>query len=98
MRNAPLDLRHPVDIAETTKVLLPDDWKLDADTTTVSDPAFEFSSKLTATPRVMTLENKYRSVTDHVAVSDTAKYVANLKLARDALSYTVSKPVPTKHQ
>jgi len=94
IRREPLAVTHPLDIQHTTKVLLPLDWKVTPEFATVKDPAFEFNNSMTATPRVVTFTNRFRTLADHVNPPNVARYAANLKLAREALGYQFSTADP----
>ena len=87
IRTAPLSVPHPVDVVLTTSVDLPDDWNIKSDRDQVADPAFEFEQTVDATPRRVTMTDRFRSRTDVVEAADVARYSANLRKANDALGY-----------
>jgi transglutaminase-like putative cysteine protease len=105
IRRAPLALRHPLDVAETTDVLLPSAWKIEPERTTVDDPAFEFERRIeyAAKEHRVTFKDRFRSRLDYVAPADVARYVANLDRVDDNLGYSLYQyddappaPAPTR--
>lgn len=92
VRTSPLALDHPLDIEQTTEVLLPETFSLKADVTEVSDPAFSFERKVTSVAGTkVTIKDHFRSLADHVDSTDVARYAANIELARNALGYSLYK-------
>jgi len=94
-RSAPLDVKHPVDIVQTTDVLLPDDWSIKEETTKVNDPAFDFERTIRKTGRRLTFTDTYQTRVDAVAPADVVRYANNLSKARNAIGYQLywSDPV-----
>jgi hypothetical protein len=88
-RNAPLKLNHPDEIDETIEVKLPKRWSIDAGSTRVRDPAFEYDGSAAETPdrRGIVLHYRYRALADQVEPGDMGNYAAHLKQARDDLGY-----------
>lgn len=102
VRRAPLYLAHPVDVTQTTEVLLPDKWNIKPERITVEDPAFEFERNIAydANDRRLVISDRYRSRVDHVEPADVPRYVANLDRAEGSIGYSLIKhdrvvPAPT---
>jgi transglutaminase-like putative cysteine protease len=86
-RATPLAVRHPRNVRYKATVLLPDDWTIDADDTTVEDPAFVYQSKIDAVGRRFTAEYGFRTLADHVDAARVPEYARNLGRVRDDASY-----------
>ncbi|MCZ4316399.1 DUF3857 domain-containing protein [Comamonadaceae bacterium G21597-S1] len=97
IRTQPMRLGHPEDFEQVTEVRLPEDWSVGPESVRVDDPAFQFSHELQAEPRLLTITNRFRSNADHLQPGDVARYVGNLRLARDSLGLELYKSdaVPT---
>lgn len=91
-RTAPLAIAHPVEVTLTTEVLLPEDWPIKAETTTVEDPAFSFERTIKPGRDRVVFIDRYRSRLDEIAGADAPRYAANLARARDATGYQLSWP------
>ena len=90
-RNAPLRLDYPYEVTEVTEVRLPERWDIQACSTEVHDPAFDFSyqvSKGTDAKSVI-ITAHYKALRDAVEPGDMDKYAAHLKEARAAVGYTL---------
>ena len=85
VRNAPLAIEHVAELGSVTEVLLPEDWEVKAEQAEVRHPAFEFTYRLTTTPRLLTQVSRYVTLSDHVATADMADYVKELADARSAM-------------
>lgn len=97
VRRAPLAVRHPVDVAQTTEVLLPSAWDIKPEIATVVDPAFTFERKVAwdAQTRRVAFTDRFKSLTDHIMPADIQRYVANLDRASDNLTYSLYAGEPT---
>ena len=87
IRLAPIAVGHPVDFTQTTEVLLPETWDIEADTTTIEDPAFAFERVTTPGEKRILIKDHYQSRADHVAAKEAARYADSLKRARASLGY-----------
>jgi Domain of Unknown Function with PDB structure (DUF3857)/Protein of unknown function (DUF2569)/Transglutaminase-like superfamily len=92
IRTAPLSVDHPIDLVQTTEVLLPTTWEFSPDHTKIDDPAFLFEQTVTSSEKKVVVIERLRSLTDHVQPEDVTRYAANLKKARAALGYSLYKP------
>lgn len=101
IRLAPIAVGHPVDFTQTTEVLLPETWDIEADTTTIDDPAFAFERVTTPGEKRIVIKDHYQSRVDHVAAKDAARYADSLKRARASLGYELyfndTPPAPAGH-
>lgn len=86
-RSTPLYVRHPRNVRYKATVLLPEDWSIDNDTTTVQDAAFVYSSKIEAVGRRFTAEYDFRTLADHVDAARVPEYARKLERVRDDASY-----------
>lgn len=92
VRTAPLGLPYPIELQQTTDVLLPQRWNIAPEQQQVSDPAFEFERRTTVNQKTITFQDRFVARADHIAAADTARYVANLDRARSALNYVLFMP------
>jgi transglutaminase-like putative cysteine protease len=90
-RNAPLRQEYPREIIEVTEVRLPYAWNIKTSETTVRDPAFEFSYKVTkgADSKSVLIAAHYKALRDAIEPGDMGNYAAHLKQARDAVGYSL---------
>ena len=86
-RATPLFVRHPRNVRYKATVLLPEDWTVDNDTTTVQDAAFVYNSKIEAIGRRFTAEFDFRTLADHVDAARVPEYARKLERVRDDASY-----------
>jgi hypothetical protein len=86
-RRGPLALRHPVDFTLVSEFRLPGAWDVKPDNVTIDDPAFQLRREETWKGSVLVVTDRYRSLADHVAAADVARYAAQLEKARTAVNY-----------
>lgn len=96
IRDTPLSVRMPDEVQEIMEIKLPHSWKLKLSDTSIKDPAFEFSNRVTAAEdnKVVLLTTSYRALADHVKVADVASYAEKLRDANDALGYRLTSKDP----
>lgn len=95
LRSAPLRVRHPVSVHQTIVVELPDRIHVKPEREHRRSKAFDYESKVESDGKTLTLDYRYRSLEDSVAVADVADHVKATKEARDDLSYRMNEPSPT---
>jgi transglutaminase-like putative cysteine protease len=92
VRSSPLAYTYPLELQQTTQVLLPDKWSIANETQTVSDPAFEFSRRIEyGTGSTLLLHDSFTSKTDEIAPSAVASYAANLAKARTVADLVLTR-------
>jgi hypothetical protein len=91
-RNAPLELDFPLEVSQTTEVLLPEPWDLKTSEARIDDPAFSFrrSVRADADRRRLVIRDDYRTLADEVAAKAMPRYTANLAKARGQLGYSLT--------
>jgi hypothetical protein len=96
IRKAPLQVNYPLDVTQTTEVLLPDEWPITPDVTTIEDPAFTFDQSVKLDGLTLTITDHFKALTDEIAAKDMPRYTGNLERARDEIGYqlTWTEPVP----
>lgn len=87
IRQSPLNVIFPLQVVQTTEILLPEDFDIKAETTRVDSPVFKFERVVTPGKRRILLTDSYRTLADHVASADVPGYAEKLKEARIALGY-----------
>lgn len=89
IRLSPLRISYPADLNHLTELRLPSNWKIKTGTETVEDPAFRFYRVTTIEGNTVFFKDRFRSKTDEISASDTARYASNLKQARNILNFTI---------
>jgi hypothetical protein len=91
IRHSPLELA-PVEVSQTTEVLLPEAWDLKTSDERVDDPAFSFHRTVSADDnhRRLVIHDEYRTLADEVAAREMGRYTANLAKARNDLGYSLT--------
>lgn len=87
IRKAPLELAYPRDVSEHAEILLPEDWPIKPDATTVEDPAFRFEQKSRLEGLRLVIDRHFQALTDTVRADDMRRYLANLARAREGTGY-----------
>jgi hypothetical protein len=92
IRRAPLALRYPLDVSQTTEVLLPEQWQLQASDERIDDPAFSFRRSILpdGDRKRVVIHDEYRTLADEVAAKEMPRYTANLAKARGELGYSLT--------
>jgi transglutaminase-like putative cysteine protease len=96
VRVSPLAIAYPADVQQTIRVILPEKWPAQDETVKVDNPAFHYISTVTYADKgafgELTLDYKYRALTDVVELSRLAQYVADRKRVDDDLGYYIRPP------
>jgi len=92
VRTEPMALPHPVEVRQTTYVLLPDSWTFKGGASKIRDSAFEFESTATFATGRLTMVDTYRTLSDAIAPQSMPAYLENLRKARNMLGYTFNRP------
>ena len=87
IRKAPLQVNYPLNVSQTTEVLLPSEWPITPSTASIEDPAFTFERTLKTEGLRFIITDHFHSLTDEIAAKDTARYTGNLARARNELGY-----------
>lgn len=90
VRQSPLELAYSQDLTQTTEVLLPDDWPITPNSTTIDDPAFRFTQTVKLKGVHLTIVQHFQGLADQVVAKDMPRYLANLARARDLAGYQLS--------
>ncbi len=95
IRKSPLALGFPLEVDQTTEVLLPSEWPVTPEEHHVKDPAFTFDQDVHLDGLRLVITDHYESRARQVVATDMPRYLANLARARDALDYSLSWTGPT---
>lgn len=87
VRNMPLGIGQPIDVAQDTTVHLNPEWKLKNSKMDVADAAFSFSRAASYANSTLNIAYRYRSLSDHVDAPAVANYLGNLQRMEDSLGY-----------
>lgn len=88
-RTAPLAISHPVSIAQSIEVHLPELLSIPKDSTVISDDFIRCEFRVQMTGNTVKLDYSYRSLADEVPASRVASHLAVLERARNLLSYSI---------
>lgn len=87
IRKAPLELAYPQDVSEHTEILLPEEWPIKPDVTTIDDPAFHFQQTIKLEGLRLVITRHFQALKDAITADDMRRYLANLARARDGTGY-----------
>jgi len=90
VRTSPLARSFPKHVHHEIVAYLPGDWNIDGDGVNVSDPAFEYHSKVRYTGGKLQLDYDLRNTRDHVPVAGLKRFLAKLDKAHDDAFYTLT--------
>jgi hypothetical protein len=92
-RQEPFAVSHPVDVRQTLHILLPDAWDIRPSAFTEQNAYFNYSSEVSVDSEnnTITLDYRYRSLTDAVQPEGLADYMAALDRVEDDLDYYISE-------
>jgi len=89
-RVLPLGVRFPENQILRTEIILPEAWPADADSWTISDPAFYFKKDSRSQGGRIVMQFEYRSLADSVPPERMAEYLQRITQASDSLGYRLT--------
>jgi transglutaminase-like putative cysteine protease len=92
LRTMPLGITHPLLIAQTTEIELPQDFGLVSDSKEIHDDTFRFVFASTSKANKLTLRYTYETLRDHTPADQVAAYLRDLDSLDDELSYRLERP------
>lgn len=94
-RHEPLYLEHPVNIRQTTQVLLPESLTIHQSVFTEQNQYFKFTSKTScnSNSKTLTLAYSYQSYTDTVTAEALAEYMSALERVHAEMDYHLNRPI-----
>ncbi len=92
-RSMPLRIRHPVDYHQTIEVVLPEPWEIKNEHTTINTKQFSFSSKIDYRRNKLTLDYRFKSLTNVVAAAEVSEYSKKIDNVVHKLGYEIYKDV-----
>jgi hypothetical protein len=90
VRTSPLARTFPMYVRHEIVAHLPHAWNVDAVSTHVADPAFDYNSTVTYGDQRLSLVHELRNLRDHVPVENLAEFLAKLDQARNDAFYTLT--------
>jgi len=96
IRKAPLHVSYPLDVSQTTEVLLPSKWPITPDENNIADPAFTLEHSVRLDGLKLTILDHFRSLTDEIAANEMSRYTGSLERAREQGGYQIfwTDPAP----
>lgn len=94
-RTMPFGISHPINVRQTTKVLLPKPWNVETSQNQVDDPAFRFACESRYAGKEVTLDYRYQSRKDFVAAEEVEAFKQHIKQADDHAWYSFTAPDPS---
>ncbi len=95
-RDDPLALDYPVDVTETIRVEMFEDWPQQPKTTEVANEFFRYREEVGGTGRLLEFSFAYKLLADRVPVAELATYNAALTKLKDTLGYNVNYSTPAQ--
>jgi hypothetical protein len=80
----------PSSMESTVEVLLPTSWHITKDVVAIDAAAFHYDSKVSYVPNKVTLEYRYRALTDYVSRDKVDEHLKALQRAKDDTYYNLS--------
>jgi len=90
VRTSPLARNFPKHVHHEIVAWLPGDWNIEGEGVKVTDPAFEYYSKVKFRGGKLELAYDLRNVRDHVPVTDLKRFLKKLEKAHDDAFYTLT--------
>lgn len=92
-RRAPLALDFPRHLSVRTRVMLPEEWQIENQSSRLQVPGITITRGVRCVNRVLELSTDYRTFADHVPLAELARYRAQAQQLHASLGYQISKPV-----
>jgi Zn-dependent protease len=86
-RRAPLALDFPVEVEETTRVLLPTPWDVRNDTKSIDGPGFHYESQVRYADDTATISYRFRTLADHVSPEQMRDFGQQLSRVRNDVGF-----------
>ncbi|HEY2345669.1 MAG TPA: DUF3857 domain-containing protein [Xanthomonadaceae bacterium] len=90
VRKSPLQRRFPLDVHESTRMLLPESWPDKSEDQTVSNPAFRFERRVESHGLTVAIDDHFAALADEVSVPDMPRFLADLAHGRNQLGYQLT--------
>jgi hypothetical protein len=92
VRTSPLAYSNPLELQQTTQILLPDKWSVVPETHQISGSAFDFTRSVESGPgNTLLLRDSFTSKTDEIVPAAMAQYTANLSKARESVDFVLTR-------
>ncbi|WP_163834344.1 DUF3857 domain-containing protein [Spartinivicinus ruber] len=90
-RTMPFVLEHPAEIQHQTLVKLDEDWSLENEQITITNPFFKYSgnTNFDNTHHILTLDHQFSLLQDNVTADEINRYVKDIKKVDDNLDYSI---------
>ncbi|HKC66717.1 MAG TPA: DUF3857 domain-containing protein [Bacteroidia bacterium] len=98
-REMPIYLDYPVDIKQSTKVILPEDWTIKADEHSVHNEFIDFSYNLKNEKNIVEIQTSYKSLTNQIPAKQAKGFINlldNLLENNSGIMVTYNKDVAEK--
>ncbi len=89
-RQGPVALRHPLVLRHRIEATLPEPWPKAAKKRAIAGPGFSFESEVEVKENKLTLEYRWKTLSDQIEASDALEYSRKIGAVRDALGYTLT--------
>ncbi|MGZ4973624.1 MAG: DUF3857 domain-containing protein [Limisphaerales bacterium] len=91
-RNMPFRLSHPVHREHHARILLVEDWEVQAEATNITTKAFRFSMKVRPQRRVIDMDYEYQSLRDAIEPAEFPAYFEAISRVSELLEFPIEKP------
>ena len=89
-RTMPYYLTHPLEYEYRTEILLPEEWGVEDQQTTIEDEYFSYTGEITYSNRKLVINHTYQTRQNHVPVAAVSEFIKKQEQARDDLSYIIT--------
>lgn len=96
LRSMPLGVPFPFHIRQTIEVHLPEEWVATPERVTIEDPYMRYTSDVSYTNRVLTLDYHFQTLADAVPAEGTAEHIEKRRRIQDDLSYVLTYATPAE--
>lgn len=90
IRTMPIGISHPRNISQTIHIHMPEEWSIKEEKTTIVDSAFHFTSSCAYKDRIVTLEYRYKSLSDALQPQGVGEYIRHIEQAKEELGYQIT--------
>jgi hypothetical protein len=93
LRTMPLNVKHPVEIHQTIKIHLPEDWNIKDYKNEIESDGFVYRSSILYSNKVITLRYSYKTKATFVETESAASHISKMDEVLDDINYMIYKPL-----
>jgi len=89
-RTAPLAISHPVNLAQSIEVHLPEPLNVSKDSRVISDAFIHYEFRVAMVGNTLKLDFSYKSLASQVPATEVAKHLATMEKVQNTLGYSIT--------